>query len=102
MVPAASASFWMLWILVSNDVADDRHRPVAVSVRYAVLGALGGPRIHAGELPNSFVKRQLDIAPGSTHREGADRRRPSRSPWIGFDSILGMLLAVSLAAPRRG
>jgi hypothetical protein len=51
----------------------------------------------AGELPNSFVKRQLDIAPGE----------PPRSPMGAaasfivdrVDSIVGMLIAISAAVP---
>jgi hypothetical protein len=52
-----------------------------------------------GELPNSFVKRRLAIPSG-----GAPRGSIAR--WVGFavdrlDSIVGMLLAVSLAVPLR-
>jgi len=64
---------------------------------FAALGALAGFGFMAGELPNSFVKRQLAIAPGQAPRGGlaatlsfiADRT----------DSILGMLIALSCAVP---
>lgn len=98
MVPAASASFWMLWILVSTTFPT-----IAIALwwlspaEYAVLGALAGLGFMLGELPNSFVKRQLDITPGTAPRGPL-------AAVVSFavdrlDSILGMLLAVSLAAP---
>ena len=67
------------------------------TLEYAALGALAAAGFMAGELPNSFVKRQLDIAPGSA-------RHGSVAPALQFlvdrlDSGLGMLLVVSLAVP---
>jgi hypothetical protein len=35
----------------------------------ALIGALLGLGVFAGELPNSFLKRQLDIAPGGQRRD---------------------------------
>lgn len=47
----------------------------------------------AGELPNSFVKRQLDIAPGAAGRGAA-----GRVFWVidQVDSLLGALAAIAL------
>ena len=64
---------------------------------YAALGAWAALGFMLGELPNSFVKRQLDIAPGQAARGHV-------SAVIGFvvdrlDSIVGMLAAVTLAVP---
>jgi hypothetical protein len=64
---------------------------------FAALGAWAGLGFMLGELPNSFVKRQLDIAPGRAPRGSlamvvcfvADR----------VDSILGMLVALSVVVP---
>jgi hypothetical protein len=64
---------------------------------YAALGAVAGLGFMVGELPNSFVKRQLDIAPGQAPGGSfativcfiADR----------VDSILGMLVALSVVVP---
>jgi CDP-2,3-bis-(O-geranylgeranyl)-sn-glycerol synthase len=61
---------------------------------YGLLGAWAGIGFMAGELPNSFLKRQCDIPPGAS---------PS-TLWLKLafmifdrvDSILGMLLALSL------
>jgi hypothetical protein len=58
-------------------------------------GALLGAGYVAGELPNSFLKRQLDVAPG------AAARGPLRPLfWIvdQCDSLVGVLAAVSLVA----
>lgn len=98
MVPAAAFSFWLLWILISTTSPT-----VAIALwwlsptDYAVLGAWAGLGFMLGELPNSFVKRQLDIAPGMAPRTRV-------AAIVSFvvdrlDSILGMLLAVSLVAP---
>ena len=66
------------------------------TIQMAALGAWAALGFMLGELPNSFAKRQLDIAPGAapTSRIGT---------VIGFlidryDSILGMLGAVTVAA----
>jgi hypothetical protein len=64
---------------------------------YAGLGAVCGLGFMAGELPNSFVKRQLDIPPGEA---------PKSPLWRGvgwvvdrFDSLVGGLLAMSCVVP---
>jgi CDP-archaeol synthase len=67
------------------------------AVGYAVLGAWAGLGFMLGELPNSFFKRQLGIAPGQA---SSDRF----AWWCQFvvdriDSGVGMLAAVSLAVP---
>jgi hypothetical protein len=41
--------------------------PAELSGRPAAHGALLGASVVLGELPNSFLKRQLDIAPGGRH-----------------------------------
>jgi hypothetical protein len=41
---------------------------VALAIGYAAVGALIGLGYVAGELPNSFLKRQLEIAPGEKGR----------------------------------
>jgi CDP-diglyceride synthetase len=98
MVPAAAVAFWALSSVLSivSPSVSETLWPVPPA-RYLALGAWAGFGFMAGELPNSFVKRQLDIAPG----------QPARSrigAVVSFvvdrlDSILGMLIAISLAAP---
>ena len=60
---------------------------------YAGLGACAGFGFMAGELPNSFLKRQLGIAPGAApgHPAGA----AAQFLLDRIDSGVGMLLAVS-------
>lgn len=69
------------------------------ALRYAGLGFVCGLAFMLAELPNSFVKRQLDIAPGL----------PPAGPllrWVFFivdrcDSVLGVLVVVSLLLPLQ-
>jgi hypothetical protein len=64
---------------------------------YTVLGAYAGLGFMLGELPNSFLKRQLGIAPGTA----ASGRVASVCQFAidRWDSGIGMLTAVSLAVP---
>lgn len=92
MVPAAAVAFALLATLAGDGI---RGGPWALSpVSYALLGAWAGFGFMAGELPNSFLKRQLDIEPGA-----------APNGWRGvlhflldrFDSGVGMLAALSVA-----
>lgn len=67
------------------------------SGRYGLLGVWAGIGFMAGELPNSFLKRQLGIPPGAAplHRWG----KPLCFLLDRFDSIIGMMLALSLLIP---
>jgi CDP-2,3-bis-(O-geranylgeranyl)-sn-glycerol synthase len=64
---------------------------------YALLGFACGLAFMVAELPNSFIKRQLDVAPGA----------PPRQRWLRpvcfvldrSDSTLGVLAVVSAALP---
>jgi hypothetical protein len=62
----------------------------------AALGALLGLGYIVGELPNSFLKRQLDIAPGAPAAGAA-------APlfWLvdQVDSLVGVVAVLALAAP---
>jgi hypothetical protein len=94
MVPAAAAAFALLGMLVGSAAHGLWDLSVA---QYAALGAWAGLGFMLGELPNSFIKRQLGVAPGHA---------PHSRGWAlaGFvvdrlDSIAGMLAAVSLVVP---
>ena len=98
MVPATAASFALFHGVVSRvapAIASDLWR--LDTVGYAALGAWAGLGFMLGELPNSFVKRQLDIAPGMAP--------PSRVGTAAVfvidrvDSIVGMLATISLVVP---
>ena len=67
------------------------------SGQYGLLGLWAGLGFMAGELPNSFVKRQLGVPPGS-----APARKWVKLLWFivdHLDSIMGSLLALSLVVP---
>ena len=92
MIPAAALAF----ALLAAALGTSRPWPLTLA-GYAVLGAMAGLGFMLGELPNSFVKRRLDIAPGMA-------ARGSRSSALQFaidrvDSAVGMLCAVSLLVP---
>ena len=97
MVPATAAAF----VAVSQIAGHGRPELVGLwalsPLGYALVGAWSGLGFMLGELPNSFVKRQLDIAPG-------DRARGGMAAMWQFvfdraDSGLGMLCALSIAVP---
>jgi hypothetical protein len=93
MIPAAAAAFSILsYVLASIAVT---LWPLDVA-GYAALGAWAGLGFMLGELPNSFVKRQLDVAPGMAPRS----RVGALVTFVvdRVDSILGMLVAISLVA----
>ena len=93
MVPAAAASFALLAAIT----------PASAGLWnlstgwFAVLGAAAGFGFMAGELPNSFVKRQLNILPGAAPFE----RVSSAIQFVAdrLDSGLGMLLAMTVLVP---
>lgn len=93
MIPACALSFACLAAL-APEAAQHWVWPIPFTA-YAALGAWAGFGFMAGELPNSFVKRQLDIAPGEA----------PANPIAAFchfvfdriDSGLGLLLAMSVA-----
>lgn len=92
MVPAAALAFALLATLAADAVL--RALWPLSPLTYALLGAWAGFGFMAGELPNSFIKRQLDVAPGAA----ADGWRGVPHFLLDrFDSGLGMLTALSLA-----
>ena len=65
MIPATGLSFALLAVLLSNSPAGLTGLWPLSPGGYALLGLWAGIGFMAGELPNSFIKRQLDIAPGT-------------------------------------
>jgi CDP-2,3-bis-(O-geranylgeranyl)-sn-glycerol synthase len=94
MVPATAAAFA---ILASTWPANGNGLWSLTPAEYAVLGGWAGIGFMAGELPNSFLKRQLDVEPGT----------PARGPWLRpcfavldrCDSVGGAMLALAIAVP---
>jgi CDP-2,3-bis-(O-geranylgeranyl)-sn-glycerol synthase len=93
MVPATGLAFFLLALTASGHSGLWPLTPW----QYLALGILAGAGCMLGELPNSFVKRQLGIAPGSP-ATGA-LARPVFSVIDRLDSTLGVLAAVALAVP---
>jgi hypothetical protein len=96
MVPAVAMAFAMLAILVDGRNPGSTRLWTLSPLEYALLGGWAGLGFMAGELPNSFVKRQLGIAPG-----GASRGRAFLVQLVvdRLDSGIGMLTALSVAVP---
>lgn len=67
------------------------------TAEYALLGLACGLAFMLAELPNSFVKRQLDVAPGDEPRQ--KWLRPVCFVIDRGDSTLGVLMVVTLALP---
>ena len=96
MIPAAALAFAVVAIVISLP----QGTPPATlwqltPIGYAALGAWAGFGFMAGELPNSFVKRQLGILPGQAPASRLTRMICFTVDHI--DSIIGMLVAVTLA-----
>ena len=87
MVPAAAASFALCFAVVdaARAVGSRTDSGRCPSSGYAALGAWAGLGFMLGELPNSFVKRQLDVAPGQAPRGRAARGRLVRRRSDRFD-----------------
>ena len=68
------------------------------TLEYIGIGCCAGAGFMLGELPNSFIKRQLDIAPGElpTHSLGL---KILISLTDRIDSILGALLVLEFLLP---
>lgn len=95
---ASSAAFALLAAAISahSAMAEVGLWPLSVT-GYAALGFACGLAFMLGELPNSFLKRQLDVPPG-----GSPQQR-----WLRLvcglldrlDSTLGALITLSLLVP---
>lgn len=98
VVPAASVT-----LLVLSQVALVGPSMLARGIwqlspgRYALLGLIAGLGFMLGELPNSFIKRQLGVPPGGA--PAGSLARALSGTLDRLDSTLGMLLAISLLVP---
>lgn len=98
MVPATALSFAFLRTFAA-DAAQAWLWPMPPGA-YAALGAWAGFGFMAGELPNSFLKRQLDIAPG----DGPAHPAAAFCHFVldRIDSGIGMLVAMSVVVDVPG
>lgn len=97
MVPATGLAFALLASLLSVLPAGLRGLWPLSPAGYALLGSWAAVGFMAGELPNSFVKRQLGIAPGAAAR--GRFAGPLFFVVDRVDSILGLVLALIVAVP---
>jgi CDP-archaeol synthase len=96
MVPAVGAAFLVLSLLRPWPIAGSGLWGLAPGA-FGLLGCCVGFGFMAGELPNSFCKRQLGIAPGM-----APARPLARAACLlidRLDSIAGGLLVLTLLVP---
>ena len=97
MIPATAGSFFLLGCVLQQHPALLARIWPLTPAAYALLGLVAGLGFMLGELPNSFLKRQMGIPPGT-----APASPHLRAIFLGFDrmdSIVGALLAVSLMVP---
>ena len=92
MVPAASLSFTLL-AFATGQPEKVGLWPLTIW-QYTCLGAWAAFGFMAGELPNSFIKRQLDVAPGDIGTSPIGRCFQLLVDRL--DSPAGMLAALSL------
>ena len=88
---ATGLAFLSVWLLAGNSSAG---LWALTAPQYGGLGVLAGTGFMLGELPNSFIKRQLGITPGAP----ADGRvlRPLFFLIDRLDSAAGVLVALAL------
>jgi len=98
MPPAAAASFALLGAQ-RGDLPQWLARGMweFPASTYALLGLAAGLAFMVAELPNSFLKRQLGIAPGAAPQTGWPRLLCALLDR--FDSVLGVLIVLSLLVP---
>jgi hypothetical protein len=93
MVPAAAVTLPLAAFVFAEVLpSPPRLWPLSWS-GYSALGAAAALGFMLGELPNSFIKRQLDIAPGDS---ASGRGRSWQLAGDRLDSALGLLFAASL------
>jgi CDP-archaeol synthase len=97
MVPAAALAFVVVAQILGRGDPGSAGLWALTPTGYALAGAVAGFGFMAGELPNSFIKRQLDIAPGAaaSNRVGAVLQLAADR----IDSELGTLTALGLVVP---
>jgi hypothetical protein len=98
MPPACAIAFWLAGSLRPGFPAWLASGMWELApMQYAVLGLACGLAFMLAELPNSFIKRQLDVAPGMAPRE------PGLAAVFflldRLDSVLGVLIVLTVLMP---
>jgi hypothetical protein len=99
MVPASGLACWLLAAAAQTTHGSPRGAGLwdLPLYGYALLGLWTGMGFMAGELPNSFLKRQFEIAPGQLPRHPL--ARITCFMFDRCDSVLGLLVALCLVVP---
>ena len=97
MIPATGLTFPCIGSLMQWFLGDDFAMWPLTMVQYFFLGCWTGLGFMLIELPNSFLKRQLNIQPGAP----AGTRRARKACFVidQIDSVVGGLLAVWIFVP---
>jgi len=97
MIPATGLTFPCIGSLMQWFLGDDFDLWPLTMVQYFFLGCWTGLGFMLIELPNSFLKRQLNIQPGAP----AGTRRARKACFVidQIDSVVGGLLAVWIFVP---
>lgn len=98
MVPATGLAFLALGLLrIAVPQPFERGLWPVPLWQYALIGCWAGFAFMLAEFPNSFLKRQLDVAPGQT----PNQRWAAAVCFVldQTDSVLGALIAISLFVP---
>ena len=97
MVPATGVCFTLMHAVMRITLAERLQLWPLTGPEYFLLGCWTGLGFMIIELPNSFTKRQLGIAPGAP----AQNRRARNTCFIldQIDSITGGLLAIWIIVP---
>ena len=99
IVPAAGAAFALVGAMRETAIWLDAGLWQLAPAQLFALGCWAGFWFMAGELPNSFLKRRMGLAPGAVPRRG-----PSRLVCLALDrldSILALLVALSVVVPMH-
>lgn len=97
MVPATGVSFVLILMAMKIGLSDQLQLWPLSNLSYFMLGCWTGLGFMLIELPNSFIKRQLDITPGAPAL--GNRGRKLFFVLDQVDSIAGGLMAVFIFVP---
>jgi len=95
LIPATGCSFYLLGTVVNRSPGVFEGVWPLSPGSFGLLGLLASLGFMLGELPNSFIKRQVGILPGEAAR--GPLKKVVFLVIDRIDSVLGMLLVVSLA-----
>ncbi len=97
MIPATGMCFLFVYAAMRMVLAEQLHLWQITLAAYFLLGCWTGLGFMLVELPNSFAKRQLNIAPGAPAK--SQQARSICFTVDQIDSIAGGLLAIWIFVP---